>query len=164
MKSKPIETNNAKQSKRMGRPRAVIDWKIFNGLCEIQCTEKEIATVFHVSADTIERACQREKGMTFADYFAQKREDGRVSLRRKQWKLADRNAAMAIFLGKNYLGQADRQELTGAEGEPLFAQLTEAEINAEIANEIESFIKSEGYVKNEKGTDDAEPAAVNSGA
>ena len=108
MKSKPIETNNAKQSKRMGRPRAVIDWKIFNGLCEIQCTEKEIATVFHVSPDTIERACQREKGMTFAEYFAQKREDGRVSLRRKQWKLADRNAAMAIFLGKNYLGQAEK--------------------------------------------------------
>ena len=32
---------------------------------------------------------------------------GRTSLRRYQFKLAEKNAAMAIFLGKNYLGQKD---------------------------------------------------------
>ena len=34
-----------------------------------------------------------------------------MSLRRKQFKLADANASMAIFLGKNYLQQKDSHEL-----------------------------------------------------
>jgi hypothetical protein len=38
---------------------------------------------------------------------------GKISLRRKQLKLADKHPAMAIFLGKNYLDQHDRQHLTG---------------------------------------------------
>lgn len=29
-------------------------------------------------------------------------------MRRNQWKLAEKNAAMAIFLGKQYLGQSDQ--------------------------------------------------------
>jgi hypothetical protein len=33
-----------------------------------------------------------------------------MSLRRKQWKLADKSASMAIFLGKNYLGKRDSIE------------------------------------------------------
>lgn len=30
-----------------------------------------------------------------------------MSLRRMQWKLAEKNNSMAIFLGKQYLGQKD---------------------------------------------------------
>lgn len=30
-----------------------------------------------------------------------------IALRRAQWRLAERNAAMAIWLGKQYLGQRD---------------------------------------------------------
>ena len=30
-----------------------------------------------------------------------------MSLRRAQFRLAEKSAAMAIFLGKNYLGQSD---------------------------------------------------------
>ena len=33
-----------------------------------------------------------------------------MSLRRIQWKLADKNTSMAIFLGKQYLGQKDTIE------------------------------------------------------
>ena len=31
-----------------------------------------------------------------------------MSLRRKQWNLAETNASMAIFLGKQFLGQTDK--------------------------------------------------------
>lgn len=48
--------------------------------------------------------------MRFSEVFRQKREMGKMSLRRKQWKLADTSASMAIFLGKNYLGQTDQVE------------------------------------------------------
>ena len=39
-----------------------------------------------------------------------KREKGKISLRRAQFRLAEKSAAMAIFLGKNYLGQRDAVE------------------------------------------------------
>ena len=45
--------------------------------------------------------------MTFSKVFDQKRESGKVSLRRMQWQHAEKSASMAIFLGKNYLNQRD---------------------------------------------------------
>ena len=43
------------------------------------------------------------------------REKMKINLRQIQFKLATTNAAMSIFLGKNYLAQTDRQsiDLTG---------------------------------------------------
>jgi hypothetical protein len=96
-----------------GRPRIEIDWQDFDRLCEVQCTLAELAAHFGVSEDTIERAVKREQKSSFADYFAQKRQAGFVSLRRKQYELAMAgNATMLIFLGKQYLGQSDKREVT----------------------------------------------------
>lgn len=36
----------------------------------------------------------------------------KIRLRRNQLKLSEKSAAMAIFLGKNYLGQRDSFEVT----------------------------------------------------
>ena len=90
-----------------GRPRKEIDNKIFENLCGLQCTLEEIAGVFDCSADTIERWCKREYGETFAEVYKKHSAKGKTSLRRTQFKLAEKSAAMAIFLGKNYLGQKD---------------------------------------------------------
>lgn len=90
-----------------GRPRKEIDNKIFENLCGLQCTLEEIAGVFDCSADTIERWCKREYGETFAEVYKKHSAKGKTSLRRIQFRLAEKSAAMAIFLGKNYLGQKD---------------------------------------------------------
>lgn len=90
-----------------GRPRKEIDKKIFENLCGLQCTLEEIAGVFDCSADTIERWCKREYKQTFAEVYKKHSAKGKTSLRRTQFKLAEKSAAMAIFLGKNYLGQKD---------------------------------------------------------
>ena len=37
---------------------------------------------------------------------------GKISLRRKQWQLAEKSASMAIWLGKQYLGQRDNVDVT----------------------------------------------------
>ena len=95
---------------KMGRPRIEIDKDQFERLCEIQCTEEEIASVFRRSVDTIERWCKREYGETFADAYKKYSAGGKSSLRRYQFELAKKNAAMAIFLGKQYLGQKDNVE------------------------------------------------------
>lgn len=97
----------------MPRPRTEIDQTQFEKLCAMQCPLDEIAGWFMCSEDTIERWCKRtytnenDEPMGFAEVYAIKRQGGRISLRRAQFELAKKSAAMAIFLGKQYLGQRD---------------------------------------------------------
>ena len=102
----------------MGRPRKEIDSDQFEKLCGLQCTLAEIAGWFGCSEDTIERWCKRTYTAGFADAFKRFSQSGKISLRRFQFKIAEKNAAMAIFLGKNYLGQSDRNETIISAGNP----------------------------------------------
>ena len=99
----------------MGRPRKEIDREQFEKLCGLQCTLEEIAGWFRCSGDTIERWCIRELEMPFADAFKKYSQDGKISLRRDQFNIAKKNAAMAIFLGKQYLGQRDEPDVAFAD-------------------------------------------------
>ena len=91
----------------MSRPRKEISAEQFEKLCGLQCTLSEIAGFFDCSEDTIERWCRREYEISFADAFKKYSASGKMSLRRYQFDLAKKNASMAIFLGKQYLGQHD---------------------------------------------------------
>lgn len=116
----------------MARPRIEIDEDSFKKLCGLQCTLAEIASFFQCSEDTIERWCKRELKISFADAFKRYSANGKISLRRWQFKMAEHNCAMAIFLGKNWLGQSDKIEQTVTEVEdlsPLAAMLTTHELN-----------------------------------
>ena len=91
----------------MGRPQKEIDQSLFEKLCGLQCTLAEIAGMFDCSEDTIERWCKRTYDEGFAETYKKHSAAGKLSLRRAQFRLAEKSAAMAIFLGKNYLGQSD---------------------------------------------------------
>ena len=94
---------------KMGRPQIAIDWVQFDKLCGLQCTLREIAAWFNCCEDTIENRVKEERGITFSDYFKEKRERGKVALRRLQWNSAHKGSiTMQIFLGKNYLNQSDQ--------------------------------------------------------
>ena len=93
-----------------GRPYKQIDQKTFENLCGIQCTKAEICAVLDCEDDTLESWCKRTYKCGFSEIFDKKRGIGRVSLRRAQFRMAEKNTAMAIFLGKNYLGQRDTVE------------------------------------------------------
>ena len=94
----------------MARPRIEIDQKIFENLCGIQCTQAEIADVLNCSVDTVERWVQRTYSDSYAEIYKRFSAKGKMSLRRYQFELAKKSTAMAIFLGKNYLGQKDSVE------------------------------------------------------
>lgn len=98
---------------KMGRPRKQIDKTEFEKLCFLQCTEREFCSWFDVSDETLNKWCKENyDGRTFLDVFKEKRENGLISLRRTQFQLAEKSPAMAIFLGKNLLGQTDKMEQT----------------------------------------------------
>ena len=87
-----------------------IDQVQFEELCRIQCTRDEICSVLRVTDKTLNEWCNTTYGADFSVVFAQKRKDGKASLRRMQWKLAEKNATMGIWLGKQYLDQKDQIE------------------------------------------------------
>jgi len=93
-----------------GRPKKEIDQAQFEELCHIQCTEMEICAVLNVDDNTLARWCEETYQKSFSEVFREKREGGKASLRRAQWKLATEgmNPSMQIFLGKNMLKQTDK--------------------------------------------------------
>lgn len=95
----PIDGHTAKEKERFKAQ--------FEGLCRIQCTEEEICGVLNCDDATLCRWCKTVYGRTFADVYKEKRQGGKASLRRQQFKIAKTNATMSIWLGKQYLGQSD---------------------------------------------------------
>lgn len=90
--------------KKMGRPKIQIDYDLVLKLSSMMCTEEEIATFFNCSTKTLQRDEE------FCRIFKKGQENGKMSLRRIQWKHAEKNASMAMFLGKVYLNQKEHEE------------------------------------------------------
>lgn len=126
----------------MARPKKQIDKEGFEKLCGLQCTKVEIASFFNCSEDTIDRFCKKEYGESFAVVFDKKRGIGKISLRRNQWKLAEKSPAMAIFLGKQYLDQTDKIEQTinniDEQTRKTVGELVEGLINDEGASNLDT--------------------------
>ena len=93
----------------MARPRKEINQEQFEYLCGIMCTLEEIAGFFNCSEDTIENWCKRHYKERFSEIYKKFSARGKQSLRRYQFDLAKKNATMAIWLGKQWLGQKDEQ-------------------------------------------------------
>jgi hypothetical protein len=102
----------SEQPKKTGRPKLQIDGELVEKLAGIGCPNKEIASIVGCSVDTLDRH--------FADVITKGRENGKTRLRKKQIEVAlAGNVTMLIFLGKNMLGQADKQEISGPDGSPV---------------------------------------------
>lgn len=93
-----------------GRPPKDFDAELFENLCGLMCTEEEICDIFRTTDKTLSNWCKRTYGTGFSDAHKRFSARGKLSLRRYQFRLAQKNASMAIFLGKNYLGQRDALE------------------------------------------------------
>jgi hypothetical protein len=99
-----------------GRKPNVIDWPKVEKLCYIQCTGEEIASILGIDYDTLEKAIKREHKLCFTDYYKKHAAGGRASLRRMQYKSAEKgNPTMLIWLGKQYLNQTDKHDVAVGE-------------------------------------------------
>jgi len=104
----------------MSRPLIEIDWDQVDRMCEYHCTGEEQAGILGIDYDTLNTACKRERGCSFSDYFKQKASGGKMSLRRRQFTAAmDGNSTMLVWLGKNWLGQADQPETEAQDLPPI---------------------------------------------
>lgn len=105
-----------------GRPRKQIDQEQFEKLCSLQCTITEICGYFDCDDMTLNRWCREHyDGRSFSEVFRVKRGLGKISLRRFQFQQAETNPTMAIWLGKQYLGQSDQVHVDNSNNELMKA-------------------------------------------
>jgi hypothetical protein len=114
----------------MARPRKEIDLQQFKKLCNLQCTQIEIAGFFDCSPDTIERWCKREFKKGFAEVYKTFSASGKISLRRNAFRMSETNPGMCIFLLKNYCGLTDQPADTSGQNNELLQSLIDLEKKA----------------------------------
>lgn len=103
----------------MGIHKLTIDRKEFEDLCRFQCSKSEIAYFFRMSIEDLESVVAEEYGDKFDVVYRKYAQAGKCDLRRYQFQLAQTNAQMAIWLGRQYLGQRDDFNITDGELSPL---------------------------------------------
>ena len=89
----------------MARPKKYnIDVKQIEQLASFGCTNTEMASFFGCSSDLLEKS--------YSEFLTKGRDKGKIKLRQLQWRTAEQgNVTMLIWLGKQVLGQADKQEI-----------------------------------------------------
>lgn len=100
----------------MGRPKKNLtpkEWDSVKYMCMIHCTGEEIAGVMQMDYDTLNRNCKDKFGFGISEYIKRNQSNGKMSLRRAQWKAAESgNVSMLIWLGKQWLGQREQQDIS----------------------------------------------------
>lgn len=96
----------------MGRPKAEIDWTKVDRYLQAQCDGTGIAGILGIAPITLYRACEREFNVNFDAYSQQKKAEGVELLKAKQFQTAmEGNVTMQIWLGKQYAGQREKQDI-----------------------------------------------------
>jgi len=114
----------------MARPRKEITEEDFTKLVEmirIQCTQQEICQIFGMTAETLNTRLEERGEESFSTLYKKHSGEGKASLRRMQWGAAENgNATMLVWLGKQMLGQSDKQQLehSGPDGEAINTKVT----------------------------------------
>jgi hypothetical protein len=94
---------------KRGRPKGTgikLDFDLISKCAKIHCTIEEIASFLGVSHDTLNRSKE------FLRIYKKGMHEGKMSLRRMQFKSAEEgNVTSQIWLGKQLLGQRDKQDI-----------------------------------------------------
>jgi hypothetical protein len=88
-----------------GRKAVKIDLEELEKVCALQASDEDVSSWFGVSLRTLQKRRQQPK---FAAAMRRGRTKGRMKVRNVQMRLLDKgNAPIAIWLGKNLLGQSE---------------------------------------------------------
>ena len=99
------------QNKKVWRPKTPSNLEELKKLCRLNCTMPEISSYFDIPLRTLEDRYTNDMEVRTA--IDKGRNEGKLSLRRKQIQIMDEtnNPTMAIWLGKQLLGQRDKHDV-----------------------------------------------------
>lgn len=104
----------------MPRKKIDIDWRKVDRMLEAGCDGTEVAATLGIHEDTLYNACESDNKMGFSAYKAIKRASGDRLLRIKQFEIAmTGDKTMLVWLGKQRLGQSEKNEHSGPGGGPM---------------------------------------------
>lgn len=104
-------------AKSGGRPTKHLEDMVFDGWEQLDAliiwaSEVYCAEQLKISIDTLATKIKEKSGLSFSDYKHKKKEVLRINLLKKQYEVAIAgNVSMLIWLGKQELGQKDKQEV-----------------------------------------------------
>lgn len=103
-----------------GKVEIKIDWNYVAELLEADCSGNEVASKLGIHSNTLYQRCKKDLNVDFVTFKAEKRASGDSILKMKQFESAikDKNIPMQIWLGKQRLGQKDKQDIT-TDNKPL---------------------------------------------
>ena len=99
------------KKRSVGRPKTNLDLADLEKICRLNCTMPEIAAFFDIPLRTLEDKYTNDEAVRRS--IDKGRNQGKLSLRRKQLQIIDEtnNPTMAIWLGKQLLGQRDKHDI-----------------------------------------------------
>jgi hypothetical protein len=96
----------------MSSKKSEIDWDTVGEFLRAQCSGVEIAEMIGIHENTLYNRCKEDLGLEFVAFSQQKKSDGKVSLKKKQYDIAMQgDKTMLVWLGKQLLGQKDKNEI-----------------------------------------------------
>lgn len=97
-----------------GRKKYDIDWKVVDHFLTCGCTGTQVAAKIGIGPDCLYFRVKEEFGVDFSAYRQQKRSAGETLVKEAQFDEAvrKRNTSMLIWVGKQMLGQSEKQEVT----------------------------------------------------
>ena len=113
--------DTTEKKKSPGRPKKPIDWKVFEAFCKLQATQQEVCGALSISHEALNQKIAEYYGddddgkpYNFLKIHREIGAEGLISLRRSQFENAinRKNSSMQIWLGKQYLNQRDKSDLT----------------------------------------------------
>ena len=88
----------------MARPKYDIDWGKVDNFLKAQCDGVGIAGLLGMHPNTFYRLCEEKYNISFSEYAALKRSEGKELLRAKMFQQAmEGDRTMQIWLSKQYL-------------------------------------------------------------
>lgn len=143
--NEPTE-RKGQQMRANARPRKPIDWEVVRGMLFVLATQHEIVTYLGISTDTLHKRCKRELGVSFTELAEQKRQETKIQLRKAQLAVAldpkhRSHGTMLIWLGKQYLGQNEKKQLTGKNNGPIQVERSERQMSDEqLERELRAYL------------------------
>lgn len=128
------------------RPRKPIDWEIVKGMLFVLATQQEISAYVGVAIETLHTRCKKELGISFTELSEQKRQETKIQLRKAQLAVAldpkhRSHGTMLIWLGKQYLGQREKQQLMGKNNGPIQVEHAERLMSDEqLERELRAYL------------------------
>ncbi|MDQ3747984.1 MAG: hypothetical protein M3367_03050 [Acidobacteriota bacterium] len=102
-----------KAQKKAGRPKANIDWALISRKLQAGSKGTTIARSLGIEPNTFYRRCEEDNKVGFSEFLSQKIAEGNDLIYNKQFEVAMKgNVSMLIWIGKQRLGQRDKNDLT----------------------------------------------------